>query len=61
MRGLDPRIHAGTGAASVRGEGVDGRDKPGQDEIRRAISLQSPLEDIPRTALRFCDNDDTLV
>jgi hypothetical protein len=31
LRGLDPRIHAFVSAV----EGVDGRDKPGQDETSK--------------------------
>jgi hypothetical protein len=37
MRGLDPRIHAFHAL-----EGVDGRDKPGQDETQGKISSPIP-------------------
>ena len=38
-------------------EGVDGRDKPGQDEISGSICSVIRPQDFPRTALRFCGND----
>jgi hypothetical protein len=39
-------------------EGVDGRDKPGQDEIRGSTCSVMQPQDFPRTALRFRGNDE---
>jgi len=39
-------------------EGVDGRDKPGHDEIRGSIRSVIQPQDFPQTVLRFRGNDD---
>jgi hypothetical protein len=45
MRGLDPRIHAIAGAASVRDEGVDGRIKSGHDGFELLEGCRVPKRD----------------